>query len=357
LSVRAEHGWCVHEQSAFGDCLVEWEAPDELIVSRRRALFHADRHTLALRPLALFPAGPLRSRLSRVRPLQRLLRFAYYNVVKLPDGALFLSFDCDVAVLRDGRIHRVGGLARKARILRGACAVTAAGDVCFGEYLRNEARSPIRIYRLPAGSDRVEIARTFEAGAIRHVHGIYADPWSDALWCVTGDRPSECRIMFSTDGFRTVELAGSGDESWRCVSLQFTPEAIYYGSDAEFEQNHIYRVDRQTLRREQLTAVDGPVYYSARRNGSLFFGVTAERCPSQSAPVAAIWHVGVDGRCRRILMVEKDAWPVRLFLPGTIHFPAGPGASGDLLFHGVALRGMDNRNFVMSHSSVPHGSP
>ncbi len=160
-------------------------------------------------------------------------------------------------------------------------------------------------YRI--GADRAELLYVFEAGEIRHVHGVYRDPYADALWCLTGDRPEECRILRTEDQFYTFDIVGRGDETWRAVSLLFTPEAIYYGSDAEFSLNHIYRIDRQTGIRETVAEVDGPVYYSHAIGQDLFFAPTAELCPGQGSPVASLWHVVSPGTATRIFSFTKSA--------------------------------------------------
>jgi hypothetical protein len=345
-------GWQISEERCLDGYTVEWEEPGELILSRRNMLFRTMGAGAPIERLATFPMPASRALPARLRLIQRLLRFEFYNVLKLPDSSYFLSFGRTVAVLRDGRVRPVHGVDPRARLLRGACAVSAAGDVYFGEYAGNPSRDPVRIYRLPAGSETVKVAHTFRAGEVRHVHGIYADPHGGALWCVTGDRPTECRILFSHDGFRTIEVAGAGDETWRTVSLQFTADAVYFGMDAEFRTNHLYRLDRASLERRKLTAVEGPVYYSAKRGADLFFAVTAELCPSQTEPVASIWHVAADDTCRRIVVLQKDALPVRYFLPGTIQFPAGPGTPGTLLFRGLALRGADQRVLRIRRTAV-----
>jgi hypothetical protein len=341
VSAPAAGGWRLEREPAFDGYTVEWAEPGRMILSRRNGLYETTQPGAPVRPLGRFGASPLHRAVSQVRAGQRLLRFSFYNVVRLADASFFLSFGKSAGVMGEGgQVRPLEGMLRPTRILRNAAAVDAQGDVYFGEYLPNEERGPVHVYRLPAGTARVEVAYRFEAGAIRHVHGIYRDPYDGALWCATGDRPSECRILRTYDGFRTVETVGQGDETWRGVSMVFTDDAIYYGSDAEFRMNHLYRLARRGGR-DVLTEVEGPVYYSTTSGGDLFFGVTAELCPSQTEPSGVVWHVGADGTPARIAALRKDALPVRYFMPGTINFPGGPGVPGDVYFHGVALAGGD----------------
>src|SRR5262249_22724453 len=156
------------------------------------------------------------------RPAQRLLRFLFYNVLRIEDGAVFVTFDKQAGIHEEGRFHLLEGLVKPCRVLRGACALDRNGTVYFGEYLLNPERGPVLVYRRERGTRRVEVVHPFPAGSVRHVHGIYHDPYTGSLWCVTGDGASECRMLRTRDGFATLEEIGAGDETWRCVSLLFT---------------------------------------------------------------------------------------------------------------------------------------
>lgn len=349
--IQAEHGWVLQRQPEIADRVVEWAEPGNFILSRREMLFRADSAEGPFRRLSRYPTPRWRRHLTRLRPVQRLLRQMFYNVQPLADGTLFLTFGKTVGVLEGDRIRVLGGMPRPASVLRSASAIARNGDVYFGEYLPNKDRGPVRIYRYRPGASSVETVHTFPAGSIRHVHGIYQDPFSDRLWCTTGDIGNEARIMFTTDGFASLETLGGGDESWRCVSLQFTEQAIYYGMDAEFERNRLFRVDRTTNQRRELGQLDGPVYYSCALGRDLFFAVTAELCPSQLGRHATLWHVAPDDSVGRALTVSKDMLSVRYFMPGLFCFPRGPGLSKKIYLHFQGLRGTDNQTFCLRHDS------
>jgi hypothetical protein len=363
--------WLVEEERALRGYAVEWVDADEILVSRANAIYRVDRRaapsagetavaphiartrpvhgppgaTVPLEPIVQIAAPTWRNLACAVRPVQRLLRHMVYNVVKLSDGALFITFAKSVGVARRGEYRPLAGLERPCRVLRGGVASAGDGSVFFGEYLTNARRDPIRIYRYAPGAGQLEVVHEFAAGVVRHIHGIYCDPFSDELWCLTGDFGAECRMLISNDGFATFREFGAGDESWRSVSVQFTKQHIYYATDAEFETNRLYRVDRTSGERQVLGQLDGPVYYSCARGDELFFAVTAELCPSQVGRAASLWHVDAEGRLSKLVSFEKDPWPVSFFLPGTIHFPCGPEVAEELFFQTVALRGVDGHTF------------
>jgi hypothetical protein len=158
-------------------------------------------------------------------------------------------------------------------------------------------------------------------------------------------------MLRTSDGFSTLDVVGAGDESWRAVSVQFTKGAVFYGSDAEFSQNYLYRIDRRSGRRDSLGPTGGPVYYSCRSGGDMYFAVTAEMCPSQTDRCAALWCVGENGSIERVVQMTKDRWHKKYFMPGTLHFPSGPGLADQLLFHAVGLARADNRMFSLRRAA------
>ena len=263
----------------------------------------------------------------------------FYNVMPLSNGEILTTFGRSVGVIcARGAYRPLGGMTRPFRVLRSACAVAEDGSVLLGEYLFNADRTPIRIYRYTPGSANVDVVHTFRAGDVQHVHGIFRDPFAPGLWCTVGDRPAECRILYSTDQFRTHTVFGAGDETWRAVSLQFTPDALFYGMDAEFQKNFIYRVDRKTGRRDTVTGVEGPIYYSACLGNDLFFAVTVEYCPSQEGNSASLWHVdAVSGVATRVAQFQKDRLPVHWFLAGTIDFARTDGSRPEIYLRTTAL--------------------
>ncbi|MBX9788281.1 MAG: hypothetical protein K2Y37_05155 [Pirellulales bacterium] len=339
------HWQWTREHPLTGYC-VEWAAPELFILSRRNSLYSTPSLDRPPRRLATLPTAGWKALASRVRPLQRLLRYSFSNVVRLPDERLFFTFDRAVGTFENGGFRPLPGLVRPTRVLRGACVLDADGTLYFGEYVGNPERHEIHVYRLSPGASQVEIVHTFPAGQVRHVHGIYRDPVDGSLWCVAGDLKPECRILRTRDQFASLETIGSGDETWRCVSLLFDAAGAYYGSDAEFIQNRLYFIDRTTLARTQLCAIDGPVYYSHALGSDLFFGVTAELCPSQQGRHGSLWHVRRGASPQTVLQIPKDPLPVRYFLPGTWQFPQGPGLADRLLVHLVALRG-DNQTYSL----------
>jgi len=227
-------------------------------LSRGPEIYRAEGLGETARHLATVPDGGWKRRVWRLPLAERLLRYSVYNLIPRSDGSLFVSFDRGLWIW-DGDWHQVTGLARACRVLRGCVAKTPDGAIWFGEYFPNRDRSAaVHIYTLPAGEKRARIVHTFAAGEVRHVHGVHWDPVAGELWSLTGDLPGECRVQRSPDGFATLHMVGTGDESWRGIYPIFAERAVYYATDAEFAANHIYRIDRASWRRDAVGEIDGP---------------------------------------------------------------------------------------------------
>jgi hypothetical protein len=347
-AIPAGHGsgrWRAIPVPALSGLTVEWAGPDGYVLSRRDALYRAADLAAPLAPLGRVPLAAHLRLGSRLDLMRRALRLSYYNVVLLGDGRTLVTFNRSVVLIAPDGTRPVAGLARPFRVLRGGCALGADGSAWLGEYVIEPEPAPLRIYRLPAGADRAEIAHVFPAGFARHIHGVYADPLDGSIWCLTGDHGDHARIMRSPDGLERFATVGCGDESWRAVSMQFREDAIYYATDAQERQNWIYRIDRRTGARSAVAPLNGPVYYSHRVGDDLFFAVSAERGPGQEGRSATLWHLDAEDRCTPVVSFTKDRWPVSQFQPGTLSFPHGPGDGAAFTFSGVALSGIGRTTF------------
>jgi len=341
--------WTVEEVPELEGYTVEWAEPGNFYLSRRNVLFASADLVPPFKKVAVINAPGWKQLASNFRLAQRLLRFMVTNVVPLENGEIFVTFDKSVGVIRNNKYESLGGLVRPCRVLRSACAIDGRGDIYFGEYLANDERGEMRVYRYKPGGHSLEVAYAFPPNSIKHIHGIYFDKFSNSLLCLTGDNAAECRIIRTRDGFDSTETIGEGDESWRAVSILFDEQAMYYGTDAEFRENLIYGLDRASLERKTLGEVSGTVFYSKQLGDDLFFATTAENAPSQSENVAAIWHISPEGTCEKLTQFHKDRWHGTLFMFGTIHFPYKNQSDCELYFSLVGVN-EDKRTYRILRS-------
>lgn len=336
--------WIVENVPELNGYAVEWAEPNNFYLSRRNRVFHSTALKPPFDSVATINAPFWKNAAGKFRLAQRVLRFMVTNVLPLNNGDLFVTFDKSIGIVRNGKYQTLKGLNRPCRVLRAACAIDKNGDVFFGEYLANTERGEMRIYKYRQGSDTIETAHVFPPSSIRHIHGLYFDAFTDSIFCLTGDDDKECCFWQSFDGFKTTEIVGEGDETWRAVSILFDKKSFYYGMDAEYRTNHIYKVDRETMQRTSLGEVNGTVFYSKQIGKNLFFTTTAENAPSQTENVAALWHVDENDRLEKLIAFEKDRWHPSIFMFGTIHFPYVNRLENELYFQLVGVK-EDNQTF------------
>jgi hypothetical protein len=170
----------------------------------------------------------------------------------------------------------------------------------------------------------------------------------------TGDRDQESNIFFSEDEGMSWVPIGSGDQQFRAVSLLFTRDCVYWGSDAPTRQNYIYRFIRRSGEIQRLAAVNGPVHCSfMTENGILLFGTTAE---GDSEGKSAAWdkkaHIwgSKDGlEWEDLVSWQKDRMPYELFGYGRIFFTSGYSRENNIHISPQAVKGYDN---VVIHAKI-----
>lgn len=141
---------------------------------------------------------------------------------------------------------------------------THDGTVYLGEYPLSAASVP-RIRRSEDGGQTWHTVT--ELPAVRHVHAVTVDPFTDELWVTTGDADSECHIGRLRDGeFSSI---GGGDQRWRAVDLAFTPSSVLWGMDCVYaEENPLFKLPRESFdghptSPEPVHTLSSSVYYSA----------------------------------------------------------------------------------------------
>ena len=204
----------------------------------------------------------------------------------------------------------------------------------YGEYRSNPERSAVHVWKGDASGLSWKAIWRFDG--VRHIHGVYHDPFADSLWVTTGDRDSEAAFWRTDDRFTTLTKVVGGCQRFRAVQLLFTEEYVYFGSDSPVECNHIYRMKRNGEDCQRLAAVGNPVFYGCQIARCLFFSTAVEPSRVNVEPYAEIWGSADGARWRPIRRFRKDRWPMKWFQYGQVHFPAGPGDGQHLWYTPMA---------------------
>lgn len=201
-----------------------------------------------------------------------------------------------------------------------------SGNIYWGEYFDNRERAEVHVY---ASTDRGctwQIAYTFAAGSIRHIHNIVYDRWGDCLWMLTGDEGAECKLLHASCDLRSVDVVLTGNQQTRAVAAIPTRNGLYFSTDTPFEMNHVYRLDRSgnVVRVGDLasSSISGCSVGEA-----LFFSTMIEPSAvntSREVQIAA----SQDGTDWRVLARwKKDRLPMRYFQYGNAFLPSGENST------------------------------
>jgi len=210
------------------------------------------------------------------------------------------------------------------------------GTIYWGEYFDNRNREEVHIY---ASTDRGltwQVAHTFPAGSIRHVHNMVYDRWADALWILTGDEGAECKIMRASCDLRSIDVVLSGNQQARAVAAIPTPAGLYLSTDTPSEPNHIYCLGRAGSV-HTLADLASSSIYGCRVGDALFFSTMIE--PSAVNTGNEVNLVGSrDGNTWHVLSRwKKDALPLRYFQYGNAFLPDGENATNYLAATAIAV--------------------
>lgn len=203
--------------------------------------------------------------------------------------------------------------------------------VYFGEYSALPRPHAIRVLEGSNDGRDWRIVHTFPPGDIFHVHSITYDNFRNRYWICTGDNDSEARLLYTEDGFKTLQRLGGGSQAWRCVSLMITADSLLWGSDNDRTSAAINRWNFKTQTLEKVLEVGKPTYSSTvLRNGILALSTVYE----PSSPFTRRFHpeattdlwVSADGSCwHRILSLPYYPQTNRngRMTRASLSFPAG----------------------------------
>jgi len=224
------------------------------------------------------------------------------------------------------------------------------GTAYFGQYCNNPQRTPVHIFANTRFGEDWKIVHTFSS--IRHIHGVFYDPYENAIWATTGDRDMESAIWRTKDHFQSIEKIVSGSQQTRALQLLFTSKYVYFGSDTPLEKNYIYRLDRTTYQIEKLHPVNGSIFWGCKVNENLFFSTAVEPSKINKCNKAQLWASPNGKIWQCISQFQKDKLPPKLFQYGQILFPTGENNSKYLWFTPFATT-YDQKTFRLNIKKLP----
>ena len=286
---------------------------------------------------------------------QRFFRTGFHHLLPLGAGAF-------VAVVRGRLLHLEPGSTRFTtahHVEHGTRPLnvcrSATGRVWFGEYWNNAERDAVHIY----GSDdgrAFEVAHSFSRGAVRHIHGIHADPHRGGMWVLTGDDGPEVGLWWTDDDFKTLEPVLRGEQRARAVSVICTPEGLVLPTDTPQESNRVQFFDPRSGRLEELAELPGSCFAATSSRGMHYLSTAVEKSAVNTDTRAALFASANGFDWRPVARFERDLALLN-DRRGYLQYPTLLLAAGDsrlpyLYATAQSIKGLHGRCLRWSESDV-----
>jgi len=314
-----------------------------------RLQIHADRQQILQRaewqPVASFHPVWWRNLTSRTAMTYRLMRDGFHALAILGNaqtnertlvGAVPGALVTQTSNNDEFRItHRVQRGIRPLHV-----TAVPSGIVYWGEYFDNRERAEVHIYVSADRGSTWQIAYTFPARSIRHVHNIVYDRWGDCLWLLTGDDGAECKVLRASCDLRSVEVVLAGNQQARAVAATPTQNGLYLSTDTPFEKNHVYRLNRAGNVERVGDLASSSIFgckVNCKTGDAMFFSTMVE--PSTVNTGNEVHLAGSrNGNSWQVLASwKKDNWPMRYFQYGNAFLPDGENATNYLAATTIAV--------------------
>jgi hypothetical protein len=226
------------------------------------------------------------------------------------------------------------------------------GRIYWGEYFDNRERAEVHIYVSADLGHTWQVAYTFPAGSIRHIHNIIYDRWGDCLWILTGDESTECKVLRATCDLRSVETVLAGSQQTRAVAAIPTKDGLYFSTDTPFELNHIYRLDYELgppgntervgdLASSSIFGCRVGCGVGSRADESLFFSTMIEPSAVNTSHEVQIVGSKCGANWQVLARWRKDSLPMRYFQYGNAFLPDGENSTRYLAATTIAVEADD----------------
>lgn len=291
-------------------------------------------------PVARFSPAWWRNLTSRTSLTYRLVRDGFHALSIVPGepgGTAMIAAVPGAIVTRavaDDAFRVTHRIRRGTRPLH----ITAVprGKIYWGEYFDNRERAAVHIYSSEDKGQTWQVAYTFAAGTIRHVHNIVYDRWANCLWILTGDEGSECKVLRAACDFSSVEEVLAGNQQARAVAAIPMADALYLSTDTPLEANHVLRLDRRG-NLSSIASLASSSIYGCRVGDAIFFSTMVEPSAVNCGREVLLVGSGDGGNWQILASWKKDRWPLRYFQYGNAILPDGENTTNYLAVTTIAV--------------------
>ena len=321
-AASAASGVTLRRIAAYRNVRVLAWAGDVLYACRQYEIVFLRAGATDWQPVAHFRPPWWRALTSQTTLTYRLFRDGFHALAVLDEGTLIGAVPGAIVT----RTSHEEEFRITHRVLRGTRPLhitsTPSGKIYWGEYFDNRERAEVHIYASEDRGSSWQVAHTFPAGSVRHVHNIVHDPWGECLWILTGDEGAECKILRASCDLRAIDTVLQGNQQARAVAAIPTQDALYLSTDTPYEKNHVYRLDRSG-RLDRVGDLNSSSLYGSRVGEALFFSTMVEPSAVNTDQEAQIIGASCGSDWATLMRWKKDRFSMRYFQYGNVVLPTG----------------------------------
>lgn len=335
-----------------GVCPLYVESDGTLWVSRSYEILVSRGCGQSFHKVALFSPSLLQKSGSFFRLASRFLRTGFHVFKPLANGSLLGVVKGHIIICpkKESIFKVVYDIKRGSRPLN--ICVVPDGRIYFGEYFSNPERDSVYIYGSEDGGYTWEPVFAFPKRDIRHVHGIYYDPYRSGCWILTGDEDRECKLLFTSDNFRNVDVVRKGGQENRAIGIIPMPDGLVIPMDSPLEASYIQWLDIKTNILEKTYELPGSAL-AVGKAGEYILVSSGVECSKVNLSKDAVIFISKNGINWQILhQRKKDIYPKKLFQYGLFKFPDGQNPGSMVYAYGNSVVGDDNNMLLWSRNDI-----
>lgn len=301
---------------------------DILYVSQGHKILISDS-SIVWKGLTIFPCNLSEKIKSSNKYGQRLFRSGIQHILKINNNSIL--------VIAYGRIQVFNLKTKKwasshKLVGKRPLVITQSQNlICYGEYHSNNNKMPMKI--MASKNFGVSWFSIYEFENIRHIHGISWDPFLKKFWITTGDNNKESAIWIASEDFTDIQEIVNNSQQARAVQLMISENEVFYATDTPWEENFIYKIDKNSFSVTQLNKIESSVFYSTKVNNELFFSTVCEPSNVNEKKFVNLYQYHASIReWRNELSFKKDFLSMKYFQYGQITFPSGENLTNKLYF-------------------------
>ncbi len=335
-----------------GLCPLYVDSVGTLWVSRSYEILRSYDHGQSFQKVAHFSPCLHQKVGSFFRLTSRFLRTGFHILKPLDNGNLLGVIKNHIILCHKGEsaFRAVFDISRGSRPLN--ICVIPDGGIYFGEYFSNPERDSVHIYGSYDGGNTWEPVFTFPKGSIRHIHGIYYDTYRSGCWILTGDEDKECKLLFTSDNFKNIEVVREGGQDNRAVGIIPLPDGLVVPMDSPMETSYIQWLDIKNCTLEKTCKLPGSALAVGRAGEYLLVSSGVEHSEVNLSNESKIF-ISKNGIDWQVLhQRKKDIYPKKLFQYGLFKFPEGQNPGTMIYAYGISVVGDDNCMLSWSRNDI-----